>query len=207
MTALPEDSWIHSIRPQPSRISAEDYEKIPEEISRAIEIVDGYVVYCESPTPGHQIAGRRLANLLEHHARQAMSRGHECLTVANDVDLRLQDVPLLNRRPDVVVYRCLDEERGERLRAHHALLVVEIVSPGSVTQDTVDKVAEYAKAGIPHYWIVHLDQTGASTIERYRLDPASMLYKSVGTLMTEADPAPTITNPFPLTIDWEDLRF
>ncbi|MEO3788916.1 Uma2 family endonuclease [Nonomuraea sp. B10E15] len=89
----------------------------------------------------------------------------------------------------------------------HALLVVEIVSPGSITQDTVDKVAEYAKAGIPHYWIVHLDQTGVSTIERYRLDPASMLYKSVGTLMTEADPAPTITNPLPLTIDWEDLRF
>ncbi|WP_207756277.1 Uma2 family endonuclease [Nonomuraea cypriaca] len=85
--------------------------------------------------------------------------------------------------------------------------MVEIVSPGSETQDTTDKLGEYAKAGIPHYWIVRLDQTGVSTIERYRLDPASMLYKNVGTLMTEADPAPTITNPLPLTIDWAELRF
>ncbi|TMR99038.1 Uma2 family endonuclease [Nonomuraea basaltis] len=207
MTALPEDSWLHSIRPQPSRVTAEEYEQLPEEIARSIEIVDGYVVYCEAPTPDHQTAGRRLANLLERHARQAMSRGHECVTVNNDVDLRLRDVPLLNRRPDVVMYRCLDRERGERLRAEHALLVVEIVSPGSETQDTTDKLGEYAKAGIPHYWIVRLDQAGVSTIERYRLDLASMLYKHVGTLMKEADPTPSITNPLPLNIDWAELRF
>ncbi|NRQ35610.1 Uma2 family endonuclease [Nonomuraea sp. NN258] len=207
MTALPEDSWLLSIRPQPGRVTSEEYEELPEEIARAIEIVDGYVVFCESPTPDHQTAGRRLANLLERHARQAMSRGHECLTVNNDVDLRLRDVPLLNRRPDVVLYRCLDRERGERLRAEHTLLVVEIVSPGSETQDTTDKLGEYAKAGIPHYWIVRLDQIGVSTIERYRLDLAAMLYKHVGTLMRESDPTPAITNPLPVTIDWADLQF
>ncbi|MBB5778540.1 hypothetical protein [Nonomuraea jabiensis] len=46
-----------------------------------------------------------------------------------------------------------------------------------------------------------------STIERYRLDLASMLYKHVGTLMKEADPAPAITNPLLLTIGWAELRF
>ncbi|MEU6426572.1 Uma2 family endonuclease [Microbispora sp. NPDC046973] len=94
------------------------------------------VVYCPTPPPDHQTAGRRLANLLERHARAAMSKGHECLTVNNDVDPRLRDLPSLNRRPDVALHRCLDRERGERLRAEHALLVVEIVSPGSETQDT-----------------------------------------------------------------------
>ncbi|TDD21335.1 hypothetical protein [Nonomuraea diastatica] len=120
MTALPEDGWIHSIRPQPSRISAGDYEKFQEEISRAIEIVDGYVVCCEPPAPGHQIAGRRLANLLERHRGQAMSRRHECLTVANDVDLRLRDAPLLNHRPGVVMYQCLNDERDETTRPSRA---------------------------------------------------------------------------------------
>src|SRR5258708_3989450 len=157
MTALPDDSWLLSIRPQPSRVTAEEYEALPEEISKAIEIVDGYVVYCEAPTPEHQTAGRRLANMLERHARSAMDRGHVCITVNSDVDLRLRDLPLLNRRPDIVLYRCLDRDRDERLRAEHALLVIEIVSPGSETQDTSDKPAEYAKAGIPHYWIVRLD--------------------------------------------------
>src|SRR5215475_14226068 len=97
MTALADDNWLLSIRPQPSRVTAEDYAALPEDVCRAIEIVDGYVIYCEAPAPAHQTAGRRLANLVETHARAAMSRGHECLTVNTDVDLRLQDVPLLNR--------------------------------------------------------------------------------------------------------------
>ncbi|MER6946966.1 Uma2 family endonuclease [Nonomuraea sp. NPDC000554] len=128
MTGLPDDSWLLSIRPQPARVTAEEYDALPEEIAKAIEIVDGYVAYCATPTPDHQTAGRRLANMLERHARTAMGQGHECLTVNSDVDLRLRDVPLLNRRPDVVLYRCLNRERDERLRAEHALLVVEIVS-------------------------------------------------------------------------------
>jgi Uma2 family endonuclease len=208
MTALPEDSWLLGIRPQPARVTAEEYEALPEEISRAIEIVDGYVVYCEAPTPNHQTAGRRLANLLEAHARKAMDRGHECITVNNDVDLRLRDVPLLNRRPDVILYRCLDLDRGERLQAEHALLVVEIVSPGSETQDTTDKPGEYAKAGISHYWIVRLDNTGVAVIERYQLDRATMFYKHTGTFMKdEADHTPQVSNPIPVTIEWSDLRF
>lgn len=208
MTAPLDDTWLLRIRPQPSRVTAEEYEALPEEIARAIEIVDGYVVFCEAPTPDHQTAGRRLANLLEHHARAAMAGGHECITVNNDVDLRLRDVPLLNRRPDVVLYRCLDRERGERLRAEHALLVVEIVSLGSETQDTTDKLGEYAKAGIPYYWIVRLDRGGVSVVERYRLDRATALYKHVGTFMKdEGGDAPRIANPIPVTIDWAALEF
>lgn len=206
MHVLPEDSWLRSIRPQPARVTAEDYEALPEDIAKAIEIVDGYVVYSEAPTPDHQTAGRRLANALEAHARSAMDRGHPCLTVNSDVDLRLRDGPLLNRWPDVVLYRCL--ERGERLRAEHVQLVIEIVSPGSETQDTTDKPAEYAKAGIPYYWIARLDDTGVSVIERYRLDRATMLYKHVGTFMKDEDgDPPAVANPVPITVDWSALEF
>ncbi|GGO82072.1 Uma2 family endonuclease [Nonomuraea cavernae] len=207
MTALPDDSWLLNIRPQPSRVTAEEYEALPEEIARAIEIVDGYVVFCAAPTPDHQTAGRRLTNLLERYADAAMREGHPCLSVNNDVNLRLRDLPLLNRRPDVVLYRCLDRERGERLRAEHALLVVEIVSPGSETQDTTDKLGEYAKAGIPHYWIVRLDRTGVSIIERYRLDSATRSYKHTGTFMKdEPGESPLISNPIPVVIDWAALE-
>jgi Uma2 family endonuclease len=168
--------------------------------------VDGYVVYCEAPTPGHQTAGRRLANLLEDHARASMARGHGCVTVNTDVDLRLRDVPLLNRRPDVVLYECLEPD--ERLHAARVLLVVEIVSPGSETVDTTDKFGEYAKAGIPHYWIVRLDEAGISTIERYRLDRATMLYKHLGTFMKdEPGGMPAVSNPIAVTIDWSRLEF
>lgn len=206
MTALADDNWLLSIRPQPSRVTAEDYAALPEDVCRAIEIVDGYVTYCEAPAPAHQTATRRLANLVEAHARAAMSRGHECLTVNTDVDLRWQDVPLLNRRPDLVLYYCIPADG--QLRAEDALLVAEIVSPSSETIDAVDKLGEYARAGIPHYWLVRLDATGVSVIERYRLDHATGSYKHVGTAMKdEPGNLPTMTNPIPITIDWSALEY
>jgi len=206
MTALPGEDWLYSIKPQPARITAEMYQRLPEEISRAIEIVDGYVVFCEAPSPQHQLAARRLANLIERAARAATKQTGDCLTVNIDVDLRLRDIPLLNRRPDVVLYRCLDD--GERLRADHAQLVVEIVSPTSETTDEVDKLGEYARAGIPQYWIVRLDASGVSVIERYRLDRATSQYKHVSTCMKdETGGPPTLTNPIPLTIDWDELEY
>ena len=134
-----------------------------------------------------------------------MSRGHGCVTVNTDVDLRWRDVPLLNRRPDVVLYRCLEPREG--LRAEHVLLVIEIVSPGSETTDAVDKLGEYARAGIPHYWIVRLDDAGVSVIERYQLDRATSLYKHLGTLMKdEPGGTPSDRNPVPVTIDWGELE-
>ena len=46
-----------------------------------------------------------------------------------------------------------------RVAAADVVLVAEIVSPGSRGTDFVMKLHEYAKAGIPHYWIV--DPAGA----------------------------------------------
>jgi Uma2 family endonuclease len=206
MTAVPDDDWLLSIRPQRAQITADDYQRMPEEICRAIEIVDGYIVFCEAPSPQHQTAARRLANLIERAARAAMARGGGCLTVNTDVDLRLRDVPLLNRRPDVVLYRCLVD--GERLRAEHAQLVIEIVSTWSQTTDEVDKLGEYARAGIPHYWIVRLDNDGVAVVERYQLDHATSQYKHVGTFMKdEPGGLPAVANPVPITIDWAELEY
>jgi hypothetical protein len=72
----------------------------------------------------------------------------------------------------------------------------------------VDKPGEYARAGIPHYWIVRLDSTGVSVVERYRLDRATNQYKHVGTAMKdESGSVPALANPIPLTIDWDELEF
>jgi Uma2 family endonuclease len=205
VSRAPQDDWLRNLRPQPERLTAAQYEELPEELCRSIEVVDGYIVYCEAPTPEHQRAGRRLANLLEGAARKAMTEGHECLDVDTDVDVRLRDLPLLNRRPDVVLYRSL--ERDQRLYGQDVVLMVEIVSPGSQTQDTADKVMEYAQAGIPHYWIVWIDTVGVSQIELYRLDRATSAYKHVGTVMREERSVPRLEVPVPVEIDWDALRF
>ena len=92
MTALPD--WMNL---PPSGLSAEDYEALPENICRRIEIVDGAIIVSAAPRRLHQDIARRLANALEAACRPG-------LAVSTDVDLRLRDVPLLNRRPDAVVY-------------------------------------------------------------------------------------------------------
>lgn len=112
-----------------------------------IELVDGEIV--ASPLAGrlHFNIALHLATILEQHGLQAEM-------VANLI-LRDED-PLrpLVREPDVYVTR----ERADDLtlfqRAENMLLVVEVASPGSSITDWIEKMSEYADAGIPQYWIV-----------------------------------------------------
>jgi hypothetical protein len=164
-------------------VTAEEYEALPEEIARAIAIVDGYIAYCEAPVPDHQTVGRRLANALEIHARSAMDRGHEYLTVNNGVDLRLWDVPLLNR-----ARRRALPVSGPRPRR-------TAPSEARLARDR-DRLSRIGNPG-------HDRQTWGV---RQSGHPA--LYKNVGIFMKDegGDP-PSLSNPIPMTIDWSALEF
>lgn len=60
------------------------------------------------------------------------------------------------RVPDLVVYRRASAAAG-RLGPRDVLLAVEVMSDSSVSNDRVTKPAQYAAAGIPHYWRVEQD--------------------------------------------------
>ncbi|MDQ0376958.1 Uma2 family endonuclease [Amycolatopsis thermophila] len=184
MTALPE--WM--VLP-PGGLTAADYEALPEEVCRSLEIVDGAIVVAPAPRRVHQIFARRLANVLEEATTDEWA-------VATDVDLRLRDLPLLNRRPGLVVFSSsLDEDAV--LRPQHCLLVVEVMSPGSVTADQTDKPAEYAGARIPHFWRVEGLDGREPSLFRYRLDPTTRAYASAGVDTGKV----TVTEPFEVTVD------
>ncbi|MBO0831596.1 MAG: Uma2 family endonuclease [Actinobacteria bacterium] len=93
-----------------------------------------------------------------------------------DFDVRLQDVPLTNRRPDVVVYRAAAIDNTP-MRPEHVALVVEVVSPGSETTDRIAKPSQYAEAGIPFYWRVEQLASSAPVTYTYVLDPATRRYR------------------------------
>lgn len=85
------------------------------------------------------------------------------------------------------------------LRAAEVLVVMEVVSPGSRRIDNVVKRAEYADAGIPHYWIFDIDH------------PVSVLpcnltksfgYRDAGAVTGTF----TTSEPYPITIDLDKLR-
>jgi Uma2 family endonuclease len=162
MTIGAPSDWYRWI---PAQITAQEYEALPEDFCRTIEVIDGHIVKCESASRLHNRVGRRLAAALEQGRKP-----EPCLMVETDVDVRISDVPLNFRRPDVTVYRCLPDDGS--LYAQDTILVVEIVSPdSSFRTDTVDKKAAYAAAGIHVYLIVFLteSQDGIEQIEEYRL--------------------------------------
>jgi Uma2 family endonuclease len=52
------------------------------------------------------------------------------------------------------------------LNVDDLLLVIEIVSPGSEAVDAMVKRQEYARAGIPRYWVVDRDPAQTVTLHR-----------------------------------------
>jgi len=170
-------------------VTAEQYDSWSPEQCAGIEIVDGMVVVSPSASKRHNRIAKILAVALEAAAGPDWNADI-------DFDLRLQDVPLLNRRPDVIVYRAETIDVSPT-RPEHVLMVAEVVSPGSETTDRIVKLDQYAKAGIQFYWRVEQALTGIPIVYTYVLDMATARYREseVFTGLVKA------TAPFPVTID------
>ncbi len=155
-------------------VDMDDYLSMPEDIARNVEVQDGMVVFCESATPNHNAVARNIERaLLDAYAKRSDSE--PCLRINRDVDMLVSEVPLHYKRPDVIVYRCIEEPRGRwKLKPTIAetMLVVEVVSPSTVTADMIDKRAEYARFGIENYWIVRMarDDGPAISVEMLYLN-------------------------------------
>lgn len=46
-------------------LTEEQYDELPDQVRKLIEVIDGHVIFCQSGTPEHSDVGRRLANRLE----------------------------------------------------------------------------------------------------------------------------------------------
>lgn len=133
-----------------------DLDALPEDGKR-YELADGWLTEL-SPSPRHDHAAERLKDILKDAARLA---GAEVYVAGGPNDV---STPAGIRKPDVFVVprEVARDAISGRVRTYYGadlLLVVEVVSPrsGSEQVDRVRKVGEYAKAGIPAYWIVDLE--------------------------------------------------
>jgi len=176
-------AWMHQ------QITADQYDSWTAEQCAGIEIVDGMVIVSPAASKRHNRLIKVLAVALEAAGRPDWNADF-------DFDVRLQDVPLANRRPDVVVYRA-DTLDITPTRPEHVLLVVEVVSPGSETTDRFVKPGEYARAGITYYWRVEQPAGGVPVVYTHVLDPAAGAYRHTDIFTGVID----ATAPFPVKID------
>jgi Uma2 family endonuclease len=132
----------------PSSAEGWTVDDLPDDGGRLYELVDGALLVSPPPRLEHDDAAsaldRLLAPLLPADLRVGVHRGVY-------FDRRNY------RHPDVVVFSRSAARAKGRIEASDVRLAVEVVSPSSVSTDRVAKPAQYAAAGIPHYWRLELE--------------------------------------------------
>ena len=181
-------------------LTVAEYAALGEDEHGRTELMEGSLVVSPSPTADHMVA---MARLLLQLTPQAPDEFEVIPDVDIDLALVPRDQPGSSRRPDLIVVRRTARRRvraeGGLLQASDVLVVVEIVSPGSRRMDNVVKRAEYADAGIPHYWIV--DVTPPISLL------ACHLTEEFGYRDDEAVTSTfTASEPFPIRLELDQLR-
>ena len=174
-------------------LTLEEFIELPEDNSRHYELQEGVLIVSPRATWLHQRALLHLTWAL-HPQLPA-----EC-PMATDIEVVVDPrFPATVRVPDLVIVRPgAVSGNPPRLSADQVLVAVEIISPGSHRIDTRIKPGEYAEAGIPHYWVMDLNE------------PLSLAaYHLAGEFGYQEAPAVTgvfeTNEPFPLRIDLTEL--
>jgi len=192
MTAIPA--------PHDHTVTADDYAQLGEDDRQFWELQQGTLVRFPTPTLRHMIAVGELALRL----RPQLPMNVEVVPAA-DVDLELAPpgAPGSCRKPDLVVVDRAALERvgrtGGLFRAIELTIVVEVVSAATRHIDHLVKRYEYAKAGIPRYWIIDLDGPVSLTYCRHADEFG---YRDTGAVTGEF----ATSEPFDVRVDLNHLR-
>lgn len=140
---------IHPPSPQRRKMNYEDYLKLDGD-SKIIEWVKGEVITYRPPQYQHQNILSFLGTLL----KQFVELFNLGLIIYAPFEVKLwSDGP--SREPDIIFIATKNIPQDISKRFEGAPdLVIEIVSPSSVTEDRVRKFAQYEKAGVQEYWVI-----------------------------------------------------
>jgi Uma2 family endonuclease len=138
----------------------EQYLRLTDQTNRFIEFTEGSVKVLPMPTGKHQAISRYcFLAFLEFVQRLGGTVFY--------APLRVRVAPGRFREPDLVLLLDVNDPRNQNAFWLGADLVVEIVSPDDVERDTVIKRADYARAGIPEYWIVNPEDATYTVLQGF----------------------------------------
>jgi Uma2 family endonuclease len=160
---------LSELHPPPGGWTTDDLDELPEDGHR-YELIDGALIVSPSPTSRHQTLVLLLGPALIPTCPPDWA-------VTQGVEVRISRFRSLT--PDLLVVTAEAAAREpSKFQPHEVLLVVEIVSPGSVTMDRVAKPALYAQAGIPYYWRVETER--GIVVHTHLLKPDPHVYVPTG---------------------------
>jgi Uma2 family endonuclease len=145
-----EPAWeVALLFPAQGEWSEDDYLWLTDHTRCLVEFTDGHVEVLPMPTDAHQRIVLFLYRAL--YAFLAV-RGAGIILLA---PLRLRVRTGRYREPDLLLLLSAADPRRSNRYWTGADLVLEVVSPDDPQRDLVRKRREYARAGIPEYWIVN----------------------------------------------------
>jgi Uma2 family endonuclease len=177
------DPWLEKaeqagVLVPPGKMTEEEFEAWCDEDTRA-EWVDGEVVLMAPPNTEHSNLVIWVCSVLQIFVEQC-----ELGQIFADFQIRL---PTERRRrtPDVVF---VAKDRLNIVRRTYINgppdLIVEIVSPDSLTRDWREKYLEYAAAGVREYWVIdpmaeHMEAYSLVEVLPTSQEPARRTYRRI----------------------------
>lgn len=134
-------------------LTYDDLRQIPDDGNR-YEIINGLLFVSPSPNRDHQLLAAELFAVVRAHVRT-----HRLgILVFAPVDVRLGPYTVVE--PDLLFLRAHRRDIYDKSGVVEGPpdLVVEIISPSSAKTDAISKLALYAGAGVPEYWLPDPEQ-------------------------------------------------
>jgi Uma2 family endonuclease len=145
-----EPAWeVALLFPAQGEWSEDDYLWLTDHTRCLVEFTDGHIEVLPMPTDAHQ----RIVLFL-YRALYAFLAAREAGIVLV-APLRLRVRTGRYREPDLLLLLSANDPRRSNRYWTGADLVVEVISPDDPKRDLVRKRREYARAGIPEYWIIN----------------------------------------------------
>ena len=129
--------------------SIEEFWSLPES-TLSVEYINGEIVMAPAPTYDHQNLSRRIFRALDSFVEKEELGGvfySPFDVVLSSGEVVQPDIFFLNSKE---MKRCAVDKRMYGVPS----LIIEILSPSSITHDTLTKRELYERSGVRQYWIV-----------------------------------------------------
>lgn len=172
-------------------LTVDDLESLPDDLR--YELWNGEIILTPPPTGLHQLALMDLVRAVGANQPDNYLAVHSVAVVVDERNVPFPDVVVLHARS---AFNPLVPSRD-------VPLVGEVTSETSEQVDRDEKVRLYARAGIPHYWIIDL-LAERITLTEFRLGSTDEYVQALRT-----DECVTLEQPWEITLDlaaWTEDR-
>ncbi len=135
--------------PNPKTVTYEEWLRMPEVQDATEEVVNGEIRIMPPAKLKHMQVIAKLYDAIRSQIDQQTT-----LAYPAGVGVVITKVPLTSRVPDLTMFDAATIVEQDGYIHSAPQLVVEVLSPADTRRDREEKIADYARIGVPEVWVV-----------------------------------------------------